>query len=72
MLKVFSPKKSIFNIPTDSIDLPSNWVTSNWLSFWVAMGMYFFKSSGPMITPQAWVPVCLTEPSKILAYSITF
>ena len=65
--KVFNPKKSIFSKPALSTTLLSNCVTYMSVSFAVATGIKLVIFSGVMITPQAWVPVFLTEPSKARA-----
>ena len=68
ILKVFNPKKSIFNIPADSTTELSNWVTKREESLAVPTGINLVISSGVIITPQAWIPVFLTDPSKIRAW----
>ncbi len=62
-MSVFNPKKSIFNNPALSTTLLSNWVTSKSESFEIVTGINSVISLGVIITPQACVPVFLTEPS---------
>ena len=66
-VRVFNPKKSIFNKPASSTTELSNWVTYKSESLAVATGTNCVISSGVMITPQAWIPVFRNEPSKTLA-----
>ena len=66
-VKVFKPKKSIFNSPASSATALSNCVQAMLLSLAVATGTKLVMSSGVMITPQAWMPVLRTLPSKTLA-----
>ncbi|CCY64957.1 uncharacterized protein BN467_01693 [Prevotella sp. CAG:1124] len=72
--KVLSPRKSIFISPVSSITLPSYCVQSSlWpvsLSSAVDTGTQSLIGSLHMIVPQAWIPVFLTFPSSILAYSM--
>ena len=66
-VRVFNPRKSIFNNPACSTTALSNCVTNKSESFAVAMGTKFLISSGVIITPQACIPVFLSEPSNSLA-----
>ena len=68
MVKVFNPKKSIFRSPADSTTELSNWVTSRSASFAVVIGTWSVSGEGVIITPQAWIPVFRTLPSRILAW----
>ena len=72
ILKVFRPRKSILSIPTLSTTEPSYWVTKRSEFLSDLTGMYCIKSSGAMIMPAAWIPVCRAEPSKISAKASTF
>ena len=67
IVKVVSPRKSIFNIPALSTTLLSNWVTSISESRAVDTGTSEVNSSGVMITPQACVPVFRSDPSSMMA-----
>ena len=73
MDSVLSPKKSIFIRPIFSITLPEYCVTNTssltFLSMAVESGANFLKSSAPIITPHACIPVCLTVPSRREALS---
>ena len=66
-VKVFKPKKSILSKPACSTTALSNCVTNKSESLAVAIGTKFLISSGVIITPQAWIPVFLSEPSRSLA-----
>ena len=66
-VRVFSPKKSIFNSPASSATALSNWVHAMALSLAVATGTKLVMSSGVMMTPQAWMPVFRTLPSRTRA-----
>ena len=66
-VKVFSPKKSIFSKPALSTTELSNCVTYKSESLAVATGTKLVISSGVIITPHAWIPVFLTEPSSTQA-----
>ena len=68
--KVFKPRKSIFNKPALSTTELSNWVTYKSLSLAVEIGTNWVISSGVIITPHAWVPTFLREPSKTFAWLI--
>src|SRR5690606_11302928 len=50
----------------------SNWVQYMSESLAKATGTKSVMSEGVIITPQAWIPVFLTEPSKIWAWLIVF
>ena len=65
--RVFSPSRSILSIPTLSTSFPSYCVTMSSESLAVLRGRCSIRLFGPMITPQAWVPVCLAEPSRVSA-----
>ena len=67
IVRVFSPKKSIFSSPALSTTELSNWVTNRSESLASITGTKLVISSGVMITPQAWIPVLRTDPSKIQA-----
>jgi hypothetical protein len=66
-VSVLSPKKSIFNRPASSTTELSNWVTNKSESLAVATGTNWVMSSGVIITPQACVPIFLSDPSSTLA-----
>ena len=66
-VKVFSPKKSIFNKPALSTTELSYCVTAKEESLAVAIGTNSVISSGVIITPQAWTPTFLKLPSITLA-----
>ena len=66
-VRVFNPRKSIFNKPACSTTALSNCVTYKSESLAVAIGTKFLISSGVIITPHACIPVFLKEPSNNLA-----
>ena len=67
ILKVLSPKKSIFITPASSIEPPSICVNHNSDSFEEATGKRSVKSFGAIIIADACIPVFLTDPSRISA-----
>ena len=67
-VRVFSPKKSILSRPASSATALSNCVQAMALSLAVATGTKLVMSSGVMITPQAWMPVLRTLPSRMRAF----
>ena len=67
MLSVFNPRKSIFITPASSIEPPSICVSQSSDSFEVATGNKSVKSFGAMMMADAWIPVFLTDPSRISA-----
>ena len=67
MVSVFKPRKSILSSPASSTTELSNWVTKKSESFALVIGTNSEISLGVIITPHAWIPVFLKEPSKRLA-----